>query len=149
MNPVRVAAFTIALAFLMTACSAKTIAPKITATKTITTTLKGVGTLTTRLEIHQANMEATATAWLTWSGEYEVAATATVNLYRWDTSAPKPLVTNDKDFDLKAGQDGTLATPTVTESRRLCASVNLSLEGYDADANTVSKPEYASTCERS
>lgn len=138
------------LALILTACGAKTIAPKITATKTVNTTVKGVGVLTTRLEIHQtASFEVVASAWLTWSGEYEAAVTATVNLYRWDTNSPKALVSSDKDFDMKTGQDGTLATPTITESRRLCASVALAIEGYDADANTVSKPEYASTCERS
>ena len=131
------------------ACSQKAITPKVTATKTVNTTVKGVGSLTTRLEIHQIQNEAVATGWITWSGEYEATVTATVNLYTWDATSPKALVSKEKDFDLKAGQDGTLNTPTINETRRLCASANLLIEGYDAEVNTVTKTAYVSTCERS
>jgi hypothetical protein len=135
--------------FALTACGAKTVAPKITAATTKNLTLKASGTAQVRLEIHQLGDSANAVAWMTWTGDNPATVTTSLTLYRFDTSKPNVLNNVEKEIDLEFGKDSSVSTNTVTESRRLCASFGFTLSGFDVDGNEVIRTDAAQVCEKS
>ena len=131
----------------LVSCAGKPAVLEITATKTSTVTLSRVGKLTVRLEIRRLGNETNTIALFSWAGSDTASVDTTLTQYRL-TSKLQALKSTSDTLEFNPSQSQLTGTPATPEPNRTCATLALTVTGFNANADEVLENALVEACEK-
>ena len=131
----------------LVSCAGKPAVLEIAASRTATVTLSKVGKLSVRLEIRRLGKEVNAVALMTWAGGDSASVDTTLEQYQF-TNRVKTVRSVADSLEFDSGQSRVTGTPAALETNRTCASLTLTVSGFNANADEVLESGVVDACEK-